>query len=172
MYHGTRHPHRLYGVIVAAAAILFTSALATAQGTADPTLALRQAIENNPATPGVDTALVFTNLGRTASKVKMEAYDSDGNPAGSKQLDVPANGIAYVFASGFADPTTTDHFVGKVEATGRGHLTGTAVLVGDLVTDLPVIVKVRRLRTNAALSASGATKALATRITFPLVAAY
>jgi hypothetical protein len=153
-----------------AAAALLASVPAPAQDTDDPALRLKEAIEDQPTRPpGLDTALLFTNLGRAPAKVSMKAYYANGDLAGSKDLEVPGNGLAYVFASELHSDTADRRLLGKVVAVGRGELTGTAVLVGGPVTDLPAIVNVRRY--NATLSPAVVPEVI-THITFPVVAAF
>ncbi len=176
----SRKVHMLYAAAVVATLVLLASTPATAQDADDPTLRLRQAIENHPdRPPGIDTALVFTNLGRAPAKVSMKAYRANGQPAGSADLEVPGNGVAYVLASDLDEPSPTDtthperRFIGKVDALGRGHLTATAVLVGGPVTDLPVIVRMRNLNSTVPpVAATLPVPEIITQIIFPLVAAY
>jgi hypothetical protein len=180
MRSATRKVHTLYSAVVVATLVTLVSTPTTAQEADDPTLRLREAIENHPdRPPGIDTALVFTNLGRTPAKVSMKAYRANGAPAGSADLEVPGNGVAYVLASDLDEPSPTDtthperRFIGKVEALGRGNLTGTAVLVGGPVTDLPVIVRMRNLNSTVQpLTSATPVLEVITQIIFPLVAAY
>ncbi len=137
---------------------------------------LPDAIKQSPDRP-LDTALIFTNLGNAAAKVKMRAFNQHGEPVGGAEIAVPANGLSYVFASDLKDATTSaGPFLGKVEAVGYGHLTATAVLLGGPVTDLPALVRVRRLPTLSPPEESEAEPAVpvraVTQITFPLVVAH
>ncbi len=166
--------------VLTAGVLLCVSPPLLADDAPDPTLRLREALAAHPDRPGFDTALIFTNLGRVAAKVSMKAYDANGHPAGGMDLEVPGNGVAYVLASDFdntPEPTadTERRFVGKVEALGRGNLTGTAVLIGGPVTDLPVIVKPRAVPVAPAPTANTTIPPVpeyVTQITFPIVAAY
>jgi hypothetical protein len=122
----------------------------------------------DPASPPLlDTALVITNLRRTAAKVLLVGYDRAGNPVGRARREVPGNGLTYVLASELTD---ANRFLGKVEAVGRGRLTGTAVLLGGPVTDLPAISTTRRVATCSEEEVD-ATIGIETVITFPVAAA-
>lgn len=173
MRHIIRTRSLLYGAAIALSLVVVAHTPAAGQDE-DPTVALRQAIENAPERPpGIDTALVFTNLGRTPAKLAVQAYNHNGRPLGSKELEVPGNGLAYLFASELDDSSPNRRLIGKVVARARGKLTGTAVLVGGPVTDLPAIVKVRRLTTSTdSLSATDVATHYVTRVTFPVVAAF
>jgi len=120
-----------------AAAILLPSAGARAQER-DPIARLDEALRR-PNTV-VDTALLFTNLGNAAAKVRMVAFDSSGALAGEKEIEVPGNGLAYVLASELVQNSDPRRFIGKVNARGNGRLAASAVLFGGALTDLPSTV--------------------------------
>jgi hypothetical protein len=126
-------------------AVLLLPLVAQAQlSTAETDLAIRMVEPPDPAGPSLDTALVITNLRRSASKVLLVAYDKGGNPVGRARREIPGNGLTYVLASELTDANV---FLGKVEAVGRGRLTGTAVLLGGSGTDLPALSTTRRIAT-------------------------
>lgn len=114
----------------------------------------------------VDTALVFTNLGNAASRVRLVAYDDSGNQAGSTAVDVPGNGLTLVLASQIVRDGPPPRFVGKVVARGSGRLAPSAVLFGGQLTDLPTDVSYGRVATN-----TGGSQPYSV-MTFPLVATY
>jgi hypothetical protein len=154
--------------IVMGAFALALSAPAQAQITAvESDLAARLIEPPDPAAPSLDTALVITNLRRSPAKVQLVGYDQSGSPVGRAMREVPGNGLVYVLASELTD---ANRFLGKVEAVGRGHLTGTAVLIGGPVTDLSAISKTRRI-TTCSEDDIETTAGLESVITFPVAAA-
>jgi hypothetical protein len=137
---------RVSKLFVLGAAALLLPAAAEAQRTAvDATADLPARLAEPPdptSPPSLDTALVVTNLRRAPTKVYLVGYDRGGNPVGRAQREVSGHGLTYVLASELTDANT---FLGKVEAVGRGRLTGSAVLIGGAVTDLPAISTTRRV---------------------------
>ena len=153
-------------------ALITTGApVARAQNDADATARLRQAIEPAPA-PHIDTVLVFTNLGNSDLVVGMKAWTSSGEAVGSKQVKVPGNGLAYVLASELAEENGVEHFVGKVEARAAGRVTGSALLVGGPLTDLPALNQIQRLRVAANTADAAPAVRVVSHVTFPAVASY
>jgi len=161
----------IYAAAILLVAILLLSQHAKAQENTDTATRLRAAIDAESAQPGINTVLVFTNLANAAAKVGMKAWDSEGEPAGSFELEVPANGLAFVLASDIVDQTEPHRFIGKVESRARGHLTGSAILVGGPVTDLPAINRVRRVVVSPNTASRPTTQPLS-ETTFPVVAAF
>jgi hypothetical protein len=157
-------------IVLSAAAVLATTAAQAQVNVVDTTIELpvRLAEPVDPMNPPqVDTAMVITNLRRTPSTVVLIGYDKGGNRVGRARRDIPGHGLAYVFASELTDANV---FLGKVEAVGRGRLTGTAVLLGGPVTDLPAISSTRRVATCAEDEVD-ANVGIETVITFPVAAA-
>lgn len=154
-------------VFVLATALLLPLA-ANAQTTATETdLAVRMIDPPDPTAPSLDTALVITNLRRTPSRVVLVGYDKGGNPVGRARRELPGHGVTYVLASELTDANV---FLGKVEAVGRGRLTGTAVLLGGSGTDLPAISTTRRTATCSDDEVD-ATIGIETVITYPVAVA-
>lgn len=100
-----------------------------------------------------DTALVFTNLGANATRVKCVAYDGDGQAIGRAWVGVPRLGVRYLLASDLANGAD---FIGQVQCSARKNIRGTAVFLGGGITDLPSMHPTRNRG----------------RIRFPLVATY
>ncbi len=70
-----------------------------------------------------------------------------------------------------ADAAGIDGFVGSVKAKATGHVRGSTVILGGVLTDIYTVNNVRRVRRNsdAALDAAD-TVSVITRIVFPVVA--
>jgi len=84
----------------------------------------------------VDTALVFSNLGRNQARVACRASDADGNPVGRIYIRVPAGGLRYALAS---DLSNDQDFAGSVICRANPRVRGSAVLLAPLaMTDLSV----------------------------------
>src|SRR5262245_60550946 len=149
--------------LVAMAAIALVSPAAVPAQDADPIARLDEALRR-PDTV-VDTAVVFTNLGNAASKVRTVATDSSGALAGQKEIEVPANGLAYVLASELVQNQDPRRFIGKVSARGLGKLAASAVLFGGALTDLPTTVSYVRGASNTSVE-------VYTTALFPLVVTY
>lgn len=161
------HRRLLMGLVLGAAVFAALPA-AQAQDEVDPTARLREVLEIDPTRPHIDTALVFTNLGNAATAVGMRAWNAEGKFVGAKTVRVPANGLVYVLVSELAVEHGLHHLVGKVVATGRGRVRGSAVLIGGPVTDLPAINRLRRLAITDAANPQPEA-AILSHITFPLV---
>lgn len=99
-----------------------------------------------------DTALVFTNLGARASRVKCVAFGKNGAPVGRAWLKLPALGLRYLLAS---DLSSDRDFVGHAQCAVAAGVKGSAIFLGPGLTDLPV------------LNPAGPG-----RVRFPLVATY
>ncbi|GIW41695.1 MAG: hypothetical protein KatS3mg076_2272 [Candidatus Binatia bacterium] len=131
-----------------------------------------------PEPPRVDTAIVLSNLGNLPARVSLKVWDATGEPVGSFELRVPANGLRYVFASRLAERAGLDALVGKVEARALGHVTGSAVLLGGPLTDLHAINRVRNLppvvarRNDLAPDPADVVPRAVSRVSFPLVVTY
>ncbi len=135
--------------------------------TAEIDLAARLVETPEPDAPLLDTALVITNLRRTPAKVVLVGYDRAGNQVGRARREVPGHGLVYVLASELTD---ANRFLGKVEAVGRGRLTGTAVLLGGSGTDLPAISTTHRIGTCSEDEVD-ANIGIETVITYPVAVA-
>ncbi len=98
-------------------------------------LELREVLERPVDTDVMDTALVFTNTGRTATRVLCKAFDDQGEPIGRAALSVPGLGLRFVLASDIADGAD---FLGSVQCATQGRVLGSAFLLAPGgVTDLP-----------------------------------
>ena len=119
----------------------------------------------------LDTALVFTNVSGEPQEAKFEAYDGDGSPISSGRIGIPAHGLVYVLASRMADAAGIDGFVGSVKAKATGHVRGSTVILGGVLTDVDTVNNVRRVRrdSDAAVDTTS-TSGVITRIIFPVVA--
>jgi hypothetical protein len=136
-------------------------------GVTEADLAARLLESPDPTVPSLDTALVITNLRRAPAKVVLVGYDRAGNPVGRARREIPGHGLTYVLASELTDANV---FLGKVEAVGRGRLTGTAVLLGGSGTDLPAISTSRRIATCSEDEVD-ANVGVETVITYPVAVA-
>lgn len=152
--------------LASAAVIALTAGAALAQADATVAAGDREAVldmlEPRPPTPAVNTALVFTNTWGREVKVRLTAYDQNGDSAGAAEFSIPPRGLKYFFVSRLlssADP----RFVGWV--TGRATLpvSASAVLLGVGTTDLPV-------ERHGSRPSTGAVRRF--EILFPLVAAF
>ena len=84
----------------------------------------------------VDTALVFTNLGRERAWVSCRAFDADGGRVGRVRLNVPPGGLRFTLASDFSYGRD---FVGRVQCSTQNRVLGSSVLLAPLaLTDLAV----------------------------------
>lgn len=130
---------KLRGTLVAilvGGSLLFAPLAATnAAATPDLVNAL-SLVDQKPANPAVNTALVYTNTSGEDVEVKMRAVNHDGEEVGTHYLKVPANGLRFVFVSQFIAATDLP-FVGWVEAKSSRRVHGNAVLLGLGATDLP-----------------------------------
>lgn len=159
-------------IYVAAAAVvgaLILAQSAKAQDEPDVRAVVEDTIAE-PAPGGINTVLVFTNLGRQAGKVSMRAIDDNGDPAGRAELELPANGLAAIAVSSIVADSSGSPFVGKVMAVATGRAAATALLVGaGPVTDLPVLRRERRVRLASSTDAN-VRRHRVTDLTFPVAA--
>lgn len=81
-----------------------------------------------------DTALIFTNLGNTARRVRCVGFDKNGQPVGRVWLRVPALGLRYALAS---DLSNGVDFIGHAQCSSAVAVKGTAIFLGPGLTDLP-----------------------------------
>lgn len=153
---------------VAAIAVVTLAALAVgpAGATTDPVMATTPDISRDAATlrdhvhprpvdrDVVDTAIILTNLGNGSARALCVGFDASGEAIGRTRIRIAALGLRYFLAS---DLASNADFVGSVHCTVRGHVAGSAVLLGAAVTNLNVV------QTNH----SGVF-----RIRFPVVATY
>lgn len=137
--------------------------MAPAAGRADEVDAVGRLEEALRRPAAADTVLVFTNLANTATRVHLAAFDSEGAAAGQQDIEVAANGLAYVLASELVDSSAPRRFIGKVVSRGGGRLAASAVFVGGDLTDVPAIVNYGRTAVGSQMF---------TAATFPLVATY
>jgi len=163
-------------------AVFATAALFAGSFTAAPVEAFEAAdtlpdriVEPEPNGPVLDTALVFTNLSGRAAEAKFQAYDDQGEPISSGHIDIPANGLVYVLASRMANAAGIEGFVGHVEAKATGHVIGSTVVLGGVLTDIDTINSVRRTRRRpdadaGAVAPSDPVVTVISRMTFPVVA--
>lgn len=158
-----------------AVAILFLgSSTATALDIETADTLPDRVIDPEPNGRVLDTALVFTNASGAPQEAKFEAYDGDGRAISSGRIDIPASGLVYVLASRMAETAGIDGFVGSVKAKASGHVRGSTVILGGVLTDIDTINTVRRVRRTADVDAGTADSAdvpaVITRIFFPVVA--
>ncbi|MEE2679881.1 MAG: hypothetical protein VX546_14965 [Myxococcota bacterium] len=83
-----------------------------------------------------DTALVFTNEGVTPMRVRCVGFNKNGRIVGRAWVGVPKLGLRYLLAS---DLSNGRDFVGQVQCAAPPQIRGSAVLLGQNVTDLPVV---------------------------------
>lgn len=121
-------------------------------------------IEERPTVPTVNTALAFTNVWPRAVKVRLEAVDNEGRPAGKAEFEVPARGLKYFFVSRILSDSSP-RFVGWVAARTSLPLSASAVLLGVGTTDLPV-------ERFPSLNATDVSSRRRHSILFPLTAAF
>ena len=153
--------------------IVATAGWASAQSPSDIDR-LRAALAHRPEEQTVDTALIFTNLGRDEAVVNVQAFNSKGEPAGRATVNVPGKGLAYVLASDLRG-TAEELFLGHAEAVSRDvYVLGTAVLLGAGTTDLPVHRRVQITEPPpVARPGTGAPPSVRfVKLIFPTVAAY
>ena len=94
---------------------------------------LREEIDR-PDRNSVNTALVFSNLGRGDAVVGCAAFDSDGDTVGRILMRVPAHGLRFALAS---DLSQSVDFVGHVECRTGPRVMGSAILLApSSITDL------------------------------------
>lgn len=96
---------------------------------------LREVLDRPVDEDVLDTALVFTNTGRVATRVICKAFDDNGEAVGRTALSVPGLGLRFVLASDVANGTD---FLGSVQCSTQGRVLGSAFLLGaGGLTDLP-----------------------------------
>jgi len=156
-------------LIIFSAALLAAGATATWAVEAADTLPDR-IIEPEPEGPVLDTALVFTNIGASVAEAKFEAYDDAGDVVSSGNIEIPARGLVYVLASRLANAAGLEGFVGHVRAKATGHVIGSTVVLGGVLTDIDTLNHTRRVRRTAVTDAEFPDAQLISRITFPVVA--
>ena len=83
-----------------------------------------------------DTALVFTNEGGVPERVRCVGFNKNGRAVGRAWVAIPARGLRYLLAS---DLSYGRDFVGQVQCAAAVQIKGSAVLLGQNVTDLPAI---------------------------------
>lgn len=83
-----------------------------------------------------DTALVFTNETGSAARVRCVGFNKNGAGVGRAWVAIPARGLRYILAS---DLSHGRDFVGQVQCAAPVRVKGTAVLLGQDVTDLPAM---------------------------------
>lgn len=121
-------------------------------------------LEPRPAGPTINTALAFTNPWNREVKVRLQAFDSKGEQAGTASFVLAPRELKYFFVSrlvGEVDP----RFVGWVRGETSLPISPSAVLVGAGVTDLPV-----EKRARPATSVRDAARRY--EVLFPLTAAF
>lgn len=82
----------------------------------------------------LDTAMIFSNGAQRAAGAYCNVHDRNGDRIGRFFVRVPGKGLRFVLAS---DASRGADFVGSVSCSTRGDLTGSALLLGAQVTDLP-----------------------------------
>ncbi len=83
----------------------------------------------------INTALVLTSQGGPRSVAYCVAFNAAGEKIGRAWVKVPANGLRIVLAS---DVSAGVDFVGSLRCVSRGHLVGSAFIVGPGLTDATV----------------------------------
>lgn len=83
----------------------------------------------------LDTALILTNQSRQVVKARCIAYDHSGQAMGRAWVRLPANGMRIFLAS---DIVTARNFVGSVRCKTRGHVLGSAFILGSAFSSAQV----------------------------------
>ncbi len=116
---------------------------------------LTAVLRDHPTDPNVlDTALILTNQTGTAARARCIAYGHGGQTIGRAWLKLPANGMRIVLAS---DITQGGNFVGSIRCKARGHVVGSAFILGAVFS---------------AAQVNNATAWNESRISAPVVVAY
>ena len=125
-------------IVRTAVAVLVAGLLlaAPAQAQLDDVEGALSIVDAKPPIPSVNTALVFTNPKAAPARVKMAAFNYEGDRVGEHELVIPANGLKYVFVSQFLDAGALP-FVGWVAAKASPSVFPSAVLLGVGTTVLP-----------------------------------
>jgi len=152
-------------LVAAALALALSAASVQAQSTlVDDRTGVIDIIEERPDIPTVNTALAFTNVWPRAVKVRLEAFDNEGQPAGRAEFEIPPRGLKYFFVSRLL-ANTDPRFVGWVAARTSLPVSASAVLLGIGTTDLPV-------ERFPSLNATDVSSRRRYSILFPLTAAF
>ena len=88
---------------------------------------LREVLDRPVDEDTFDTALVFTNTGRSDRRIVCRGFDDDGNPVGRIAVKVPGLGLRFILASDVSNDTD---FLGQVQCGPRGRIVGSAYLLG------------------------------------------
>lgn len=83
----------------------------------------------------LDTALVFTSVHSSEKTAYCHANDKNGVTVGRVRVRIPAKGIRFFLAS---DIVEERGYVGSVVCSATGYVLGTAVMLGVVITDIPV----------------------------------
>ena len=84
----------------------------------------------------VDTAMIFTNLGRERAWIACRAFNANGGPVGRGRLVVPPGGLRFALASDFSYGRD---FIGRVQCSTQNRVIGSSVLLApNALTDLSV----------------------------------
>jgi len=75
---------------------------------------------------GVETALIFTNVGGSEFRVLCAAYDAEGSPLGHAWTRIPARGMRVLLAS---DLSAGADFAGPVECLALGRVVPSGLLL-------------------------------------------
>lgn len=104
---------------------------------ADDRLSALEIVDERPPAPAVNTALAFTNTWGRPVKVRLEAFNHEGEAVGRAEIEVPARGLKYFWVSRLVQEND-DRFVGWVAARTSLPVAASAILLGIGTTDLPV----------------------------------
>jgi len=83
----------------------------------------------------IDTALVLTHQGGPRAVASCVAFDANGEQIGRAWVRVPSNGVRVLLAS---DVAAGGAFVGSLRCIARGHLVGSAFIIGPGLTGTTV----------------------------------
>ena len=75
---------------------------------------------------GVETALIFTNVGGSEFRVLCVAYDAEGSPIGHAWMRIPERGMRFLLAS---DLSAGTDFAGPVECLALGRVVPSGLLL-------------------------------------------
>ncbi len=103
---------------------------------------LEDLVSDSVEPPGVETALVFSNLGDSGRLVVCHARNAQGESVGAAAVAVPAKGVRHLIA---ADFSAGEPFAGQVTCKAKRPVVGSAFAVsGARLTDVPVNAKTKR----------------------------